>query len=274
MSEMLSSVISFANNLISPKAIIKYLSIAGLLVVSWVYIQPLLLQLGIPTEQISLITLLIGVGLGSFLGLTISWIHSFFWGRYQQKKEEQLDLQIKEGERARHNAKVVDMLKDSIGYLPFHQKITLRMLTITDGRVLDTRDENNAALIRNHYVHKISEVGRTEVLVRINPVVYDIVKLDFDEYKKEKIESFFKFNENAEEILSLLECGNAESVEPVSSSILDSLSSYSECIKREKFHDGGYTLSFDAFILDAVAEKTGKSYQDEVYISIDRIVEP
>lgn len=274
MSEMLSNVISFANNLVSPKAVIKYLSIAGLLVVSWVYIQPFLSQLGIPVEQISLIVLLIGVGLGSLLGLTISWIYSFFWDKHQQKKEEALDLQAKNDAREKHNAKVVDMLKESIGYLPFHQKITLRMLTVTDKRILDTKDENNAALIRNYYVHKISEVGRNEVLVKINPVVYDVIKSDLDEYKKETVENFFKFNEHAEEILSLLECSNAESVEPVSLSILSSVSNYSECIRRESYHDNSCVLSFDIFMLDMVEEKTGKSYQDEVHILTERIVEP
>lgn len=280
MSEMLTNVISFANNLTSPKAVIKYLSIAVSLIFSWVYVHPFLSQLDIPVEQLSLIVLLLGVGLGSLLGFVISWVHSFFWEKHKQKKEEELALQLQEDEAEKlkeekeaQDAKTIQRLKDSINHLPFTQLITLRMLTKTN-RTFDYRDNDPASLISNNYIQKISKVGAYEILAKINPIVHDTVVAHLNEHKKTTIENFFRFNENAEEILSLLEVSNSESLTPVSLNTLRSLSSYSECIKCKFSEDDGYWVFFDIFMLDAMEEKTGRKYQDEVNILLDRIVEP
>lgn len=72
MSETASTIIKLFSALTSPKAAVKYLSVS--IVISWKYFSELAKFLGTPEENISIVVLLAGVGLGSIVRQIIIWL--------------------------------------------------------------------------------------------------------------------------------------------------------------------------------------------------------
>ncbi|MCW4153258.1 hypothetical protein OM427_27465 [Halomonas sp. 18H] len=74
MSETASTIIKLFSALTSPKAAVKYLSVSVSIVISWKYFSELAKPLGTPEENISIVVLLAGVGLGSMVRQIIIWL--------------------------------------------------------------------------------------------------------------------------------------------------------------------------------------------------------
>lgn len=271
---------SIANAFISLKAAVRYLSIAVLLVVSWVYIYPLLSNLGIPTEQVSIITILIGIGLGSLVGLSISFTYDFLSNKYNKYNKKKSDLKRQENEERRYkeeqeirNSIIAEKLESSIDYLSLEDRENLYLLTQT-ATTIDYREYDDNVLLDNEYVQIISRIDGLRVLVKINQAVFDVVKAHFEEYKKSKVESFLRSNENAEYILDILDITNSESVTPVNIDVIQSFSGFS-CHIRSEFHpESGYFLNFQRFMFEAFEEQTGRKYSEDFFIPLERIERP
>jgi hypothetical protein len=88
MSETAVTVIKLLAALTSPKACVKYLTVAIALYLSWLYLAPNFADLEITSEQKSLILLLIGLGSGSLVGHFLSEISAFFWNKHKEKRDK------------------------------------------------------------------------------------------------------------------------------------------------------------------------------------------
>lgn len=277
MSDLVSSVFTIANALVSPKAIIKFLSIALLLVITWLYIAPPLSELEIPVEHFNFIILLIGIALGSLLGIILSLIYDFFFNRYKKKSKEKSDFDRREIEKERdeedwkiRNKELVKKLESSIDYLGIEDKQTLYLLSQTI-HTIDHTEYNDSALLDNEYIQIISRVDKDRVLVELNPAILSTVQDSFEHYKKSEVEFFLKSNENAERLLELLDVNNSEATTLVNIDVLRSVSGFSNHIHGE-FHQGsGYWLSFDRFMFEAFEEQLGRSFSEEFFIPTARI---
>ncbi len=92
MSETAGTIIKLLAALTSPKACVKYITVAITLIVSWKYFEPLIAETNISKEQLSIIILLLGVGVGSLIGHAASWIVGTLWSRYELKKNEAITI--------------------------------------------------------------------------------------------------------------------------------------------------------------------------------------
>lgn len=277
MSDIGSTFFTMANALVSPKAIIKFLSIAFSLILTWLYISPLLSELAIPVEYFSFIVLLIGMGLGSLLGIIISWICEFLLKKYKKKKKKELDFQRRELERTQDEEEqrfrdiaTATKLEASIDYLGVNEKETLYMLS-QKNITIEHREYYDSVLLDNDYIQTISRIDSSKVLVKLNTALLNIVQTHFENYKKREVESFLKSHENAEYLLDLLDVNNSEATTLIPINALKGLSLISNHISVAYLMGEGYRLSFGTFMCEAFEESTGRKYSDELFIPSNRI---
>lgn len=280
MSETAGTIIKLLAALTSPKACVKYITVAVTLLISWKYLEPVISETKISAEQLSIVLLLLGVGCGSLVGQVISWSIETLWKQHKSKKETALNLrmELEEAELQRikdeeKQKRMLEKIQSSFEHLHFEQKATLRKLTLKN-ETLDMSEQNNSALEKNGYIQRLVHVRVTEHLTQINPLISDFVKKQWAAEKELKVKEFLQYNEHAEKLLELLEEKNQDKALPVDKGIFASTSRYSGCIQGDdddKENSTGYWLWFEDYLLEEFEKQTGKSYLDEVFISLKRI---
>lgn len=283
MSETAGAIIKLLAALTSPKACVKYITVAVTLLISWKYLEPVISETQISKEQFSIVLLLLGVGCGSLVGQAISWVTELLWKKHTSKKEaalkQEMLLEQVERERIKKEEKeklLLTKIQSSFEHLHFNQKATLRKLTLKN-ETLDMYDSNNSALEKNGYIQGLVHVRDTDYMTQINPLICNFVKEQWSAEKKSKVKSFLEYNDYAEKLLELLEVDNKDKDFHVDKEVLNSTSSSSECV-RGKYDDRenstGYWLWFEEdYLLEEFEQKTGKSYVDEAFISLQRITD-
>jgi len=281
LSETAGTIIKLLAALTSPKACIKYITVAAALVFSWKYIEPTIAKTQIPTEQLYIVTLLLGLGVGALFGQAISYAVESLWKKYESGKEKKLiwktelkEENVERARRAEQDRLLLENIKSSFDYLHFEQKQTLRELTLKN-ETLDMSDLSNYALEKNGFIQKLVHVRSNDHLTRINPIINDFVKRQWSEEKEEKVKIFLEHNEDAETLLGLLDENNEESNSPVHKSVLDSTARFTDCVQGMAGDNGsntGYWLWLEQFLFEEFEKQTGKSYVDEIFISQDRII--
>ncbi|MDC0534731.1 hypothetical protein OAO18_02865 [Francisellaceae bacterium] len=282
MSETAGTIIKLLMALTSPKACVKYIAVAVALLISWKYLEPVISETQISKEQLSIVLLLLGVGCGSLVGQAMSWATEFLWTQYASKKEAALkkEMELKEAERERIEKEdkeklLLAKIQSSFEHLHFEQKVTLRKLTLKN-ETLNMSESNNSALEKNGYIQRLVHVRVTDYLTQINPLVSDFVKEQWAAEKELKLKSFLEYNEYAEKLLELLEEDNQDRDFHVDEDVLKSTSRCSECVRGEdddRENSKGYWLWFEDYLLEEFEKKTGKTYVDEAFISLQRITD-
>lgn len=87
LSETATTIIMLLSALTSPKAAVKYISVAVSIVVSWKYFSELAKSFGTAEENISIVVLLAGIGFGSIFGQIITWVGELVWSFVNEKIE-------------------------------------------------------------------------------------------------------------------------------------------------------------------------------------------
>lgn len=280
MSETAGTIIKLLAALTSPKACIKYITVALTLLISWKYLEPVISETKISIEQLSVVLLLIGVGCGSLVGQAISWAAEFLWKKYTSKKEAALkkEMELESAERKLVETEekqrlILKNIQSSFEHLHSEQKTTLRKLTLKN-ETLDISELNNSALEKNGYIQKLVHVRVANYLTQINPVVNNFVKEQWAAEKELKVKSFIKYNDYAEKLLELFEEDNQDKDFHVDKEILKGTSRYSGCVRGQdddRENSKGYWLWFEDYLLEEFEKNTGKSYVDEAFISLQRI---
>jgi hypothetical protein len=137
-------------------------------------------------------------------------------------------------------------------------------------------DSNNSALEKNGYIQRLVHVRVTDYLTQINPLISDFIKEQWSAEKESKVKSFLDYNDHAEKLLELLEEDNQGKDFPVDKEVLKSTSRYSEGVRgqdEDRENSTGYWLWFEDSLLEEFEKKTGKSYVDEAFISLQRITD-
>ena len=282
MSETAGTIIKLLAALTSPKACVKYITVAVTLLISWKYLEPVISETQISKEQLSIVLLLLGVGCGSLVGQAISWVTEFLWKQHKSKKEAALkqEMELEEAkregiEKEQKEKLLLAKIQSSFEHLHFEQKSTLRKLTLKN-ETLDMSDSNNSALEKNGYIQRLVHVRGTDYLTQINPLISDFIKEQWSAEKESKVKSFLDYNDHAEKLLELLEEDNQGKDFPVDKEVLKSTSRYSEGVRGQdddRENSTGYWLWFEDSLLEEFEKKTGKSYVDEAFISLQRITD-
>jgi len=139
VSETASTIIKLLSALTSPKACIRYIAVAVFIVLSWQYLNELLIELGLPEEQLSIVVLLIGVGIGSLIGQTLTFLGTKIWDSIykaiQTKKTDKakvLALAEKQAQEEANNRRLIQRYENSLSHLNWDQKEKLRELTLRE----------------------------------------------------------------------------------------------------------------------------------------------
>ncbi|WP_153006785.1 hypothetical protein [Aeromonas schubertii] len=282
MSETAGTIIKLLAALTSPKTCVKYITVAVTLLISWKYLEPVISETQISKEQLSIVLLLLGVGCGSLVGQAISWATEFFWKQHKSKKEAALkqEMELEEAERERIEKEekeklLLTKIQSSFEHLHFEQKATLRKLTMKN-ETLDMSESNNSALEKNGYIQRLVHVRVTDYMTQINPLISNFIKEQWSAEKESKVKSFLEYNDHAEKLLELLEEDNQDKDFPVDKEVLKSTSRYSEGVRGQdddSENSKGYWLWFEDYLLEEFEKKTGKSYVDEAFISLQRITD-
>ena len=279
MSETAGTIIKLLAALTSPKACVKYITVAVTLLISWKYLEPVISETQISKEQLSIVLLLLGVGCGSLVGQAISWVTEFLRKQHKSKKEAALkqEMELEEAkregiEKEQKEKLLLAKIQSSFEHLHFEQKSTLRKLPLKN-ETLDMSDSNNSALEKNGYIQRLVHVRGTDYLTQINPLISDFIKEQWSAEKESKVKSFLDYNDHAEKLLELLEEDNQGKDFPVDKEVLKSTSRYSEGVRGQDENSTGYWLWFEDSLLEEFEKKTGKSYVDEAFISLQRITD-
>tara|TARA_Y100000310_G_scaffold107944_1_gene106436 strand:+ start:241 stop:1089 length:849 start_codon:yes stop_codon:yes gene_type:complete len=278
MSETAGTIIKLLAALTSPKACVKYLTVAISLYLSWFYLAPNFADLEITSEQKSLILLLIGLGSGSLVGHFLSEVLAHFWKNHKvkrdktKKEKQKVEDKIEEEKAMSEKDKaLLEQIKPMFQYFTFEQKKLLRELTLKD-QTINTRDSENEALIKNEFINKVLQVQYQSYVVTINPVIRDFIKQHWNAELEMRIQEFHDIHkENANILLDIMSEGNTNSnIDPI---ILENLQSSTGIIRKGLDDEGvpGLWLWFDLYIREKLTELTGKEYIDEIFIEESRL---
>lgn len=281
MSETATTIIKLLSALTSPKAAVKYISVAAFIVVSWKYFSELAKSFGTPDENISIVVLLVGVGLGSIAGQIITWIGEWIWKSIRRKLDaKQLAKQAIEekAESCRQKAKETEAIlkryTESFVHLGWESKEKLRELTIRD-ITLDFSNLAFKALLENKYIKVVSQISNQIYLVTLNPILTEATKNTWAQEIKNHVDDyFFEMTPEKLRVLELMELRAVDDGSIINFDIKSTVSSYYSCIRREAEDGNGFWLCFESYYLDEFSKRTGKEYQDETWIDKSRIVLP
>lgn len=277
MNETATTIIKLLSALTSPKAAVKYISVAVFIVVSWKYISELAKSLGTPEENISIVVLLAGVGFGSTAGQIVTWIGELFWNFVNGKLEAaKLAKQAIEEKAANdlkldnENKRLLQKYTESFPHLDWESKENLRRLTLRD-ITLDFSNMAFKALLENKYINVVSQISNTTCLVRLNPIVVEVTKKTWEQEIKENVDDYFReMTPEKQKVLWLMECREEDDDSIIDFDIKSTVSPYYSCIRREAEDENGFWLCFRSYYLDEFAKRTGKEYQDESWIDKSR----
>ncbi|MGO3056024.1 hypothetical protein ACT3R7_09425 [Halomonas sp. AOP43-A1-21] len=279
MSETASTIIKLLSALTSPKAAVKYLSVSVSIVISWKYFSELAKSLGTPEENISIVVLLAGVGLGSIVGQIIIWLGEMVWsfvsGKLEARKHTQKEIKHKaesDLKTANDNEALLRKYTESFEHLGWESKEKLRELTLRD-ITLDFSNLAFKALLENKYVKLISQISNRNYLVALNPVIVEVTKATWEQEIKANVDDYFlEMTSEKSKVLELMEFRKADDDSLIDFDISSTIFPYYSCIRREAKDENGFWLCFRSYYLDEFSNRTGKEYQEETWIDKGRIL--
>lgn len=284
MSETASTIIKLLSALTSPRAAIKYIAVGVSIFVSYDFVSTYLTLNEFPPENINLVSILIGVGVGSLGGEFISWLGTKIWikileclnkGKLAEEKKKSEEAAKKAIEDK--NRRIVDNFKQSMDLLDRDQIVLLRNLT-TGNRVANFdgsfgQGGQFKALHENKYIEVVAKYASRKYIVRLNPILIDCVKDHWASEIDSRVDEYLQdITLGKEQILDLLDSGIKEEIPDLTEEIKSVATTHSSCIKRESYQDG-FHLYFDDYYAEAFSEKTGRKFEEWVWVANDRLSE-
>lgn len=281
MSETATTIIKLLSALTSPKAALKYISVAVFIIVSWKYFSELAKSFGTPEENISIVVLLAGVGFGSIIGQIITWVGELVWnfvnGKIEAKKLAKQDLEEKaenERKKAKEDEALLQKYTESFSHLGWESKEKLRELTLRD-ITLDFSNLAFKALLENKYIKVVSQISNRTYVVTLNLVIAEVTKTTWEQEIKGNVDDYFRdMTPEKQKVLEVMVYRDDDDDSVIDFDIKSTVSPYYSCIRREAEDENGFWLCFRSYYLDEFSKRTGKEYQDETWIDKARIVLP
>ncbi|NQZ32912.1 MAG: hypothetical protein HRU06_16715 [Oceanospirillaceae bacterium] len=278
MSETAGTVIKLLLALTSPKASVKYISVAIFLVLSWKYLNSTLSSLGAPKEHLSLIVLLAGLGIGSLIGQAIYVVVESIWSKIESLIEEKKIIheqnELDQEEKRETDQKNEDFLEKFIKvfeYMPYWKRDALRNLLDKEQR-MEKSLEYVDSLKMNEFIIHTTNIDKKTDLYMINPAISEYVKNQWVTEIASNMEEYFsELSADKKELIEVMKCTEEEFSGPISQSCADLVNPLHPCITREAQDESGFYLSFRNPYCSLFSDKSGLVLMDEVYIRHDWI---
>lgn len=289
MNETASTIIKLLSSLISPKTCVKYLAVAVSLVFSWVYVGEWLKNLknsgiAISAQQADIVILLVGVGIGGFIGFIIVSLFEAAQNKWSNIKKERAlihETEMSKIAKEKSDADFLDEFINAIDYLQASQIRTLRKLS-RDRANIDFSKSTNSILAENGYIERISCAYGKTYITQINPLLKSFVVDHWNKDIDSRISLLYNENEFAANLLELLELENENSSEPVDVKWFEHLSAYGRtCLhgdyERNPTDEGkaNYELWFgehDEDLIEELEKRNNKIYHGNLVIKHERLV--
>jgi len=281
MSETATTVIKLLSALTSPKAAVKYISVAIFIGISWKYFCGPARSFEIPEENISIVVTLAGVGLGSIVGQIISWSGEWFWKSISAKLDARNLEKIKTAEelennlnKNKENKNLIKIYTKSFPHLHISAKHRLIELTRED-ITLNLEDKDYKALRTNKYIEIVSHISDKNYLVTLNPVIAEATSAAWEKEVKEKVDKYFlDMTPEESKVLELMEINETGNDSVINLDIVSAISLYHPYVDRQDEEDKGLWLRLRPYYRDEFSRRTGKEYQDDTWIDANRITLP
>lgn len=181
MGDVAGTVIKLLSSLLSPKSSFKIILIAASIVLFWLYLQPELLKFNLPAELTSLVTLLVGVGIGSLVCDLFTVVFTKIYKACQSvhlKKVDAIQKEKEESRRLDQERAFVEQFQEAYEHYDLHMKQALRGLIKENKPYHD--NVTVMSLHHNKTIVKVSRIDGSKTLYSINPLIASHVKEQWD----------------------------------------------------------------------------------------------
>lgn len=275
MSETAGTIIKIITALTSPKACVKYITVAITLFLSWVYFAPFISKKGLPDEHTALVVLLLALGAGALLGHFMGWLFQFTYnslteGKRKKETQEETSKNKAAAEQSKKNeqTKLLETIKIAFDYFNVDQKKLLRELTLK-GQKIDVSESQNDTLISNGYIQKITRVSHSFYLVQINPIIKEFVSAHWKAERAKKVSNFINKGASSKKLLHYLNTETKLEYSDYDALILENLSVFSGCIRgqsHETEYQEGVFIWFEDYLKEEFEIQTNATYVEERFI--------
>jgi hypothetical protein len=273
MSETTGTVIKLLSALTSPKASVKYISMAIFLVISWRFLNEKLVSYGAPTEHLSLVVLLIGLGAGSLVGQVIYSIVEYAWssiekrmkGRKEKKAKAEIDAATSQAV-SKANDEFLGKFKSVYEYYPYWKKDALRRLVKERQRLESDLDYVHTLEI-NRYIIKIANIDSESDMYEINPVIRDYVHQHWQQEIERNVSEFFDdLTPEKQDLLRVMTFMEDEFSGPIGMATVQLVKPLHPCFEIECESELGFFITFRYPYHIHFTDRTGADLNGEVYI--------
>ncbi|HED3889332.1 TPA: hypothetical protein R4229_001689 [Morganella morganii] len=202
MSDPLATILTHLTNLVSFKSSLRLLLIAGLIICSWVFIEPNLSPFNLPSElSITLITV-IGFSLGALVSSILFNGFDLVVNIKKNKitaRRKKIEFQKKLQENEEYNHKKIELIKRSFNdYSSSAHEILLKLKDDDCTVTLRLHDDNyNTAfdgLIESEVVLIQHKLEKNTFCCTINPLYKEAIKQSFEERYRKEVDELFELN--------------------------------------------------------------------------------
>lgn len=197
MSDAAGTILKIISSIASPKAAVKFISIAIVLLLSWGYLNDFIESLGATSEHKSLMMLFLALGVGSIIGEALSFfgeiIYKYTIGKcleFRQKKKA-----IKE--KKEYGERLLTHFKLTYKHFSFNTKEFLWDLSKEPHSIWD--DDSCIpvrSLIENGYIKQISSLSDHESLYKLHPYISIYLKNNMEKEIDDIINAFISERNN------------------------------------------------------------------------------
>lgn len=199
MSDASGTILKIIALIASPKAAVKFISIAVVLLLSWGYLNGFIESLGVTSEHKSIVMLFLALGIGSLVGELVNrlgeWVYKYTLGGYLQFKREK-ESELKKNELRK---KTLEHFKVTYKHFSFDTKEILWRLSEEPQSIWDDGGSGNSirALLNNGYVKQVSNVNDCEDLYELHPLISEYLKNNIEKEIDEIVDYFLDGNKDS-----------------------------------------------------------------------------
>ncbi|MDI6440303.1 hypothetical protein QMW88_19505 [Cronobacter dublinensis] len=198
MSDAVGTILKIISSIASPKAAVKFIAIAIILLLSWGHLNDLIESLGTASEHKNLIMLFLALGTGSIVGEIVSVLGEIMYkysiGKYFEVRQKKKSIK----EKKEYGERLLTHFKLTYKHLSFSTKEILWDLSKEPQTIWDD-DESYIpvrSLIENGYIKQISSLSAHENLYKLHPYISTHLKNNIEKEIDNIINVFISENNN------------------------------------------------------------------------------
>ncbi|MGG5291335.1 hypothetical protein [Pseudomonas shirazensis] len=198
MNDAASSLLKVLSAFTSPKAAIKYICVALFILFSWSYVSTEVTSMHGPEQYVELISLFLGLGLGTLTGEAIYFLLHWIWEygrlRYERSASEAIQKAASDAELIRQRDKESIFVQNFIKAYAHFSSFKVRVLDgLADEEVQWGEWHEEVVFMRDaRYIIPVVRVTDESCIYSLNPLLRDFVKSKSIPYSEEPLEEALK----------------------------------------------------------------------------------